>query len=134
MSWRCGVLAAALSLSASAAAQAPALAPDDAKAIQTLVTGYAQALAYTNRTVGGYLREHADRDMVMILIGDHQPPAAVSGEGVSWDVPVHVIASRRQVLDRLIQQGFREGLAPPQATLTSIHQLLPILLGAFGDS
>jgi hypothetical protein len=72
--------------------------------------------------------------MVMILIGDHQPPAAVSGEGVSWDVPVHVIASRRQVLDRLVQQGFREGLAPPQATLTSIHQLLPILLGAFGDS
>ncbi|HEX5110395.1 MAG TPA: nuclear transport factor 2 family protein [Vicinamibacterales bacterium] len=48
MSWRHGVLAAALSLSASAAAQAPALAADDAKAIQTLVTGYAQALASCN--------------------------------------------------------------------------------------
>ena len=52
----------------------------------------------------------ADRDFVMILMGDHQPPGLVSGAGASWDVPVHVIASRRDVLDRLRRHGFRDGL------------------------
>ena len=37
--------------------------------------GYAQALDYMHATLGGYLRLRADRDFVMMLIGDHQPPA-----------------------------------------------------------
>ena len=41
---------------------------------------------------------HADRDLVVILIGDHQPAAAVSGEGMPWEVPVHVITNRGQLL------------------------------------
>ncbi len=57
---------------------------------------YVNAIAYTYASIGGYLRLRADRDFVMIVIGDHQPAAAVSGEGASWDVPVHVIASRSQ--------------------------------------
>ena len=55
----------------------------------------------------GYLQRAADRDLVMILLGDHQPAAAVSGEGAPWDVPVHVIASRPQILDALTRRGFR---------------------------
>ncbi len=62
---------------------------------------YVHAVAYTYASIGGYLRLRADRDFVMVVIGDHQPAAAVSGEGASWDVPVHVIASRPQVLERL---------------------------------
>lgn len=95
--------------------------------------GYVQSLEYIHATLGGYLRRHADRDVVMILIGDHQPPALVSGEGAPWDVPVHVIASRRAVLDALVQQGFREGLAPQPHATAKIHGLLPVLLDAFGD-
>lgn len=95
--------------------------------------GYAHALAYANATLGGYLRLRADRDFVMILIGDHQPPAMVSGEGASWEVPVHVIASRQVVLDRLRRRGFRAGLAPQHPALSKMHALVPILLDAFGD-
>jgi hypothetical protein len=36
------------------------------------------AVDYTLRSVAGYLRMRADRDLVMIVIGDHQPAAAVS--------------------------------------------------------
>ena len=50
--------------------------------------------------------------MVLVIVGDHQPPALVSGEGASWNVPVHVIGRRAAVLDRLRAQGFRDGLAP----------------------
>ena len=95
--------------------------------------GYAQSLDYIHATLGGYLRLHADRDVVMILIGDHQPPALVSGERAPWDVPVHVVASHRDVLDRLLQHGFKDGLAPPAHSAMKINELLPVLLGAFGD-
>ena len=94
-----------------------------------------QALDYAYATLGGYLRLRADRDFVMILIGDHQPPALVSGEGASWDVPVHVITSR--------PAGARSP-APRTGSATAsrrrargrrkMHALLPVLLDAFGDS
>jgi hypothetical protein len=94
---------------------------------------YAKAVAYTYQTIGGYLKLRADRDFVMILIGDHQPPAAVSGEGVPWDVPVHVITSDSVLFDQLLAKGFRSGLSPARPTLSKTHELLPILLSAFGN-
>ena len=94
---------------------------------------YVKGLTYAYATLGGYLRLRADRDFVLILIGDHQPPALVSGTGASWDVPVHVIANRRAVLDRLQRHRFREGLAPRHPAVARMDTLLPVLLGAFGD-
>ena len=94
---------------------------------------YADALSYTYQSLAGYLRLRGDREFVMILIGDHQPAAAVSGEGASWDVPVHIIASRRPVLDRLLAHGFRTGLTPARPALGRMHTLTPALLEAFGD-
>jgi hypothetical protein len=95
--------------------------------------GYVRAMNYAYATLGGYLRFRADRDLVMILIGDHQPPAMVSGEDAPWDVPVHVVTSRRAVLDRLVQRGFTAGLAPRHPALSKMHALTPVLLDAFGD-
>jgi hypothetical protein len=96
--------------------------------------GYTQALDYIHATLAGYLRLHRGRDVVMILVGDHQPPAAVTGEGASWNVPMHVIASRRELLDRLLQHGFRKGLAPTTEPLMKINAMLPVLLDGFGDA
>jgi Sulfatase len=92
---------------------------------------FVHALAAGYQSLGGYLRLRADRDFVMILLGDHQPPAVVSGEGASWEVPVHVIASRRGLLDRLVAHGFRPGLAPQHPAIARMHALVPILLAAF---
>ena len=117
--------------------------PYDAQALQEawdgpadwldLGPGYVRALNYAHTTLGGYLRHRADRDLVMILIGDHQPPAMVSGEGAPWDVPVHVITNRRAVLDRLRQRGFTAGLSPRRPSVAKMHALAPVLLDAFGD-
>jgi len=95
---------------------------------------YGNAVAYAYQALGGYLRLRKDHDFVFIVIGDHQPPALVSGEGQPWDVPVHVIASRGEVLDRLTAHGFHEGLEPMAPRISKMHELLPILLDAFGDS
>ncbi len=94
---------------------------------------YVHALAYAYMTVGGYLRLRANRDFVMILIGDHQPPGLVSGAGASWNVPIHVITGRRGVLDRLRDHGFREGLTPGRSAVARMDTLLPMLLDAFGN-
>ncbi len=95
---------------------------------------YVHALSSTYTWLGGLLHRRADRDLVMILIGDHQPPAMISGTGAPWDVPVHVIASRPGVLDSLRTHGFRRGLAPTRPTLARMHALTPILLDAFSQS
>lgn len=98
-----------------------------------LTPSYAEALNYTHAVIGGYLRHRADRDLVVVLIGDHQPAAFISGENAAWDVPVHVIASRPAVLDGLRAHGFREGLAPDRAVIATMDGLLPKLLDAFSD-
>ena len=71
---------------------------------------------------------------MLILVGDHQPPALVSGAGASWDVPVHVVTSRADLLDRLVDgHRFVPGLEPRRSAVASMDGLLPILLDAFGD-
>jgi hypothetical protein len=94
--------------------------------------GYVRALSYDFATLGGYLRREAGRDLVMIVIGDHQPAAAVSGEGAPWDVPVHIVSSRPALTARLVARGFTPGLTPTRPRLASMSGLLPILLDAFG--
>ena len=106
---------------------------DDTPNWLDLGPGYVKALTYSFDTIGGYLRLRHDRDFVVILIGDHQPPAVVSGEGASWEVPVHVIASRPALLDQLTRHGFQRGLEPKHPALTRIDGLTPVLLESFGD-
>ena len=67
---------------------------------------------------------------MLILLGDHQPPASVAGEGVRWDVPIHVIASRPALLDALISAGFSPGVAPAATPIGSMHELGGLLFGA----
>jgi hypothetical protein len=93
---------------------------------------YGDSLAYTQRTLAGYLERRSGQPLVMLLLGDHQPPAAVSGEGAVHDVPVHVIADRPEVLDALLARGFVPGLDPAGAAVGPMHALAPWLVAALG--
>jgi hypothetical protein len=95
--------------------------------------GYVQAINYDYATLAGYLRQNNGRDLVMVVLGDHEPAAAVSGEGASWDVPVHVIASRPDILEALRAHGFVSGLIPSRPSLGHMHTLLPTLQAAFSS-
>lgn len=99
-----------------------------------LSPSYVNAVGYGLTSFGGYLRHHADRDIVMVLIGDHQPAAAVSGENASWDVPVHVVTNRPEVLRRLAASGFVPGMNPTRRSLGPMHTLTRTLLDAFSVS
>jgi hypothetical protein len=99
-----------------------------------LSPAYADSLAYAYETFAGYVRQRAGRDYVMILIGDHQPPALVSGEGAPWDVPVHIITNRREILDSLSAHGFVRGLTPARPHLGQMHEVVPVILDALSGS
>ena len=98
--------------------------------LTNLGPSYVRAMAYEYRSLAGYLREQAD-DLVMVVVGDHQPPAAVSGPDAPWHVPVHVVGNRPHVLRRLLEQGFQPGLKPPSPPIGAMHALGPMLLDAF---
>jgi hypothetical protein len=99
--------------------------------LTNLRPSYTHAMAYEYATIAGYLRRHPRDNMVIVALGDHQPAAAVSGRGASWSVPVHVFGRRGPILNRLIEEGFREGLDPRRPPIGPMHALTPMLLEAF---
>lgn len=94
---------------------------------------YARAIAYTNDWLAAFLKGPARDDLLVIVIGDHQPIASVSGKEASWDVPVHVIGRHPRLLARLEAAGFVRGLEPGAATWGGMHELTPLLVRAFDD-
>ncbi len=93
---------------------------------------YMSSAEYFLDTISSYLRARPNARFVMIILGDHQPAANVSGEGASWDVPVHVIASQPQILTALQADGFRPGLVPVRPAAGTMNELAPWSLAAFG--
>jgi hypothetical protein len=95
---------------------------------------YVRSIEYALATLGGFIGQPRTRDVVLILVGDHQPPAVVSGEGAPWDVPVHVVSSRPGLLDALAARGFVSGMQPARTPLMHLHELMPALVAAMNGT
>lgn len=92
---------------------------------------YADSLAYTYEYLAGYLERRREAPFVLVVLGDHQPPTNVAGEGARWDVPVHVVTGNEAVLDALERAGFTAGLRPAHEPVGALHELTDVLLSAF---
>lgn len=92
---------------------------------------YVDSLRYQYAWMADYLQHRAQHPLVMVIVGDHQPPALVGGPDASWDVPVHVVSDNPALLQRLLGSGFVPGLAPPEQSLGPMQQLTRVLLGGF---
>lgn len=94
---------------------------------------YAQSIAYSLESVVSFLHNTRDDNLVVLLLGDHQPITMVSGDGASHDVPVSLISPDRSVMDRISGWGWGDGLRPtPQAPVWRMDQLRDRFLTAFG--
>jgi hypothetical protein len=109
------------------AAAALAVAPD----WTNLGPAYVDTIAYAHEWLAGWLRRNADANVTLVVLGDHQPPAAVSGPGADWTVPIHVVTRRDDVSNALLAAGFLPGLHPSPAPLMRMHRLRPVLRAAF---
>src|SRR3954467_3538455 len=54
-------------------------------------TAYAQSIEYSLNTLISFVQHYADRNLVLIALGDHQPWEIVSGKQPSHEVPISVI-------------------------------------------
>jgi len=96
-----------------------------------LYPGYVGMIGYTYDWVGSWLARPRARRELVLLVGDHQPTAGVTGPGARWDVPVHVVSDDPRLLERLRAAGFVPGLEPDPRPIGPLHTLTGLLLQAF---
>lgn len=92
---------------------------------------YVDAISYELQVLAGFVRERAANDTLIIVLGDHQPAAIVSGRAARWDVPVHILASRPGLIAPFIASGFTPGLQPQGAAAGGMPLLTRLLLEGF---
>ena len=93
---------------------------------QTLAQGgeaYVASLGYDFTILRQYLPQLARPDSLIIVLGDHQPHAAVTGAPPTPEIPVHVISRNRALVQAFIDDRgegggsqFVPGMRPPLAT------------------
>jgi phosphatidylglycerophosphate synthase len=73
---------------------------------------YLRAITYSLRSLLGYVEKYGGDDLVLVVLGDHQPATVVTGHGASHDVPVTVIARDPAVTARMSAWEWQDGLRP----------------------
>jgi phosphatidylglycerophosphate synthase len=94
---------------------------------------YGQSIQYVIDTLVSYVQTYGDKNLVMIVLGDHQPAPIVSGEDASRDVPITIIAKDPAVMKRIAKWGWDEGLNPaPDAPVWKMSKFRDRFLTTFG--
>ena len=73
---------------------------------------YRQSVVYTLTSVIRQLEQTPAEDLVVIMVGDHQPAPVVTGPDAGRDVPITVLAGDTGVVDRIQDWGWTPGLRP----------------------
>jgi phosphatidylglycerophosphate synthase len=93
---------------------------------------YARSLEYSLHTLVSFVAHYGKKNLVLIVVGDEQPLPIVSGQGVSHNVPISVIARDSSVLKRIGGWGWQSGLLPsPRAPVWPMSAFRDRFLTAF---
>ena len=77
---------------------------------------YALAVDYAISAMTGYAENYVDEDVLLIVMGDHQPAPLIIGDDAGWDVPVHVISGDPVLVQPFLDWGFVPGGIPDAET------------------
>jgi hypothetical protein len=115
---------------------AEGLAPADvlghADQVQAL---YGESIRYSLSALISFVTtfHRQDDDLVVVLLGDHQPASIVSGPGASHDVPITILARDPAVMARTAAWGWDDGMLPgPDAPVWRMDAFRDRFLTAFG--
>ena len=102
----------------------------------TLVkAAYGHSIEYTLRALVRFVTTYGDDDLVLVLVGDHQPATIVSGADASHDVPIALVARDPAVLDRTADWGWDAGLRPrPDAPVWRMDAFRDRFVAAYSSS
>lgn len=76
---------------------------------------YIQTIDYSLATLGEFM-ERQRRDVVYVILGDHQPASIITGQGASRAVPVHIVSDDADFVARFEAKGFVSGMMPADTT------------------
>ena len=94
---------------------------------------YGQSIQYSLTALTSFVARYPDPNLVMVVLGDHQPAGVVSGSDPSHDVPISIIAHDPTVLDRVGAWGWTAGLRPADdAPVWGMDSFRNRFLAAFG--
>lgn len=100
-----------------------------------LAPDYLKSLQYDFAVLGDWLAKRLPGNGLVILLGDHQPPAVIGGDAQQWTVPIHVLSRDPDLVAPFIAGGYVAGLVPTQAPpYRGMEQFLSSFLAAFDRS
>jgi phosphoglycerol transferase MdoB-like AlkP superfamily enzyme len=82
---------------------------------------YIKAMAYTFKALGEFITNLDNPEAVIILMGDHQPPA-VSYKGDGYKTMVHIISQDDVFLSAFDNYGFTDGLILNDLEVNMMHE------------
>ncbi len=98
-------------------------------------TGYRRSIEYTLGALVSYVQRYGDDNLVLVVVGDHQPAPVVTGPDASRDVPISVVARDPAVLDRISGWGWPAGLRPaPDAPVWRMDTFRDRFLATFSPT
>jgi hypothetical protein len=89
--------------------------PVDTTSVRDTGDAYGRSIQYSLRALVSFVQHYGRRNLVMIMLGDHQPGHIVSRFGVDHEVPVSIIAHDPAVLARAAAWGWVDGLRPTRS-------------------
>jgi phosphatidylglycerophosphate synthase len=93
---------------------------------------YGQSIQYSLNALTSWVTELHDPNLVLIMLGDHQPHTTVSGTGANHDVPISIIARDPSVFRQIAAWHWQDGLLPgPKAPLELMDAFRNQFLSAF---
>ena len=94
---------------------------------------YAQSISYSIESLVQLVQRADDPNLVMVLLGDHQPSTVVSGSAGSHRVPVTLVARDPEVTRRIGGWGWQDGMRPTSdAPVWRMDAFRDRVLTAFG--
>jgi hypothetical protein len=79
---------------------------------------YGQSIQYSLTALTSWVLQLNDPNLVLVLLGDHQPSTTVSGAGANHVAVMSVVARDPQVLGDVGQWNWSPGLLPPRTAVT----------------
>ena len=112
----------------------PSVAADDWKNLTELSIRYVAAFRAEWQVLIGFLRELTGPNTLVIVAGDHQPPKLATHDSTSWNVPLHVLSKRCELVKPFSGFGFSDSLKPEGAHAIGMEEVLPVLYEALSGA
>jgi hypothetical protein len=94
---------------------------------------YGRSIQYSLNALVSFVTTYHDKNLVLVVLGDHQPATIVSGQDAGHDVPITIIARDPAVMTQISGWGWENGMRPsPNAPVWPMNAFRNRFLSAYG--